>query len=36
MKGNLEMSLENKDLIFLEVQLQICFGAKEHFKENDV
>jgi hypothetical protein len=30
------MHLENKGLIFLKVQLQICFGAKEHFKENDV
>jgi hypothetical protein len=28
--------LENKGLIFLDAQLQICFGAKEHFKENDV
>ncbi len=36
MKGNLKMHLEYKGLIFLEAQLQICFGAKEHFKENDV
>jgi hypothetical protein len=36
MKGNLKMHLENKGLIFLEAQLQICFGVKEHFKKSDV